>query len=50
MGKSTLSIAIQWAIFCFWGLPERATMIDLFILKFKSHVVIRRREEQLDGI
>jgi len=36
--------------FLLFGLPEGATMMDLFILKLKDFVVIRRREEQPDGI
>jgi hypothetical protein len=36
--------------FMLFGLPEGATMMDLFILKLKYMVVISRREEQPDGI
>jgi hypothetical protein len=36
--------------FLLCGLLEGATMMDLFILKRKYIGVIRRREEQTDGI
>jgi hypothetical protein len=36
--------------FLLFGLPEETMMTDLLILKLKYLVVIRRREEPLDGI